>query len=326
MKRDSYFDNYKAFLIFLVVIAHYLEPLGNNMSFALFIRKIIYLFHMPAFAFVSGHFSKHNSFNKLVKRLIVPYAIAQIGFYFLANYLWEVDTDFTLFTPNYTLWFLLSLFVWRCAIDKVAMIKGIIPIAFFVGILVGFDNGIGKYLSLSRMITFFPYFLLGYRFNKDKFMEFANKKSAKVLAGFVLTGIFGWFCLFGELIDIHLLESCCSYEEMELSHGWLQRGILYIIATSVIYLIAILIPRKEHWFSYIGSRTMGIYLTHGAIVKTLQHCTSVYELFDSTGGVILLIGLSVILCLILSNNRINQMIGKLSCVPVERIVKERCTV
>lgn len=326
MKRDSYFDNYKAFLIFLVVMAHYLEPLGNDMSLALFIRKVVYLFHMPAFAFVSGYFSKHNSFEKLVKRLIVPYTIAQIGFYFLANYLWEVETDFTLFTPNYTLWFLLSLFVWRCVIDRVSMIKGIVPIAFFIGILAGFDDSIGRYLSLSRMITFFPYFLLGYQFDKAKFMEFANKKPVKISAGILLAGIFGWLCLFSESIDIHLFESCYSYEKMELSNGWLQRGILYVIATGVIYLIAVLIPRKQYWFSYIGSRTMGIYLTHGAIVKTLQYCTSIYDFFDSSAGVVLLIGFSLLLCLVLSSNKINQMVGKLSCIPIERIVKRRCTV
>lgn len=325
-RRDSYFDNYKAVLIFLVVMAHYIEPLGNDVDFGVFVRKAVYLFHMPAFAFVSGYFSKHNSFEKLVKNLMIPYTIAQIIFYFLANYLWDLDKDFQIFKPSYTLWFLLALFVWRCVIDRLSPIWGIMPLSFFVGILVGFDDSIGRYLSLSRMITFFPYFLLGYRFNKERFVKIVDKVPIKIGAIGGLSVIFSILYLVSDRVRLRLLESACSYEEMEISYGWLQRGMLYIAATSVIYLLAIIMPRRKHWFSYIGSRTMGIYLTHGAIVKTLQHCTSWYEYFESTVGVIILIVFSVLLCLALSSNAVNQMVGKLSKVPVERITKRGCTV
>ena len=33
--------------------------------------------------------------------------------------------------------------------------------AFLAGILIGFDNKAGYYLSFSRIVEFFPYFLLG---------------------------------------------------------------------------------------------------------------------------------------------------------------------
>lgn len=325
-RRDSYFDNYKAFLIFLVVMAHYIEPLGEEVDFGVFVRKAVYLFHMPAFVFVSGYFSKYNSFEKLVKNLMIPYTTAQIIFYFLSNYLWDIERDFQIFKPSYTLWFLLALFVWRSVIDRLSLVFGIIPMAFLAGILVGFDDSIGKYLSLSRMITFFPYFLLGYYFKRDSFLEAVNRKSIKAAAFGGLTVIFMMLYLFSDKVRLRLLESACSYEEMELSYGWLQRGMLYIAATCVIYLLAIIMPRQKHWFSYIGSRTMGIYLTHGAIVKTLQHCTNWYRHFETTEGVLILIGLSAVLCLVLSCNVINEMIRRLSKVPVERITKRRCAV
>lgn len=55
--RSAYWDNIKGFLIILVVFAHCLlnlqnSPLNNALVDA------IYMFHMPAFVFVSGYFSK----------------------------------------------------------------------------------------------------------------------------------------------------------------------------------------------------------------------------------------------------------------------------
>ena len=55
--RSAYWDNIKGFLIILVVFAHCLfnlqnSPLNNAVVDA------IYMFHMPAFVFVSGYFSK----------------------------------------------------------------------------------------------------------------------------------------------------------------------------------------------------------------------------------------------------------------------------
>lgn len=55
--RSSYWDNAKGILIFLVLIGHFimtyrpLKPIFDS----------IYLFHMPAFLFISGLFSKKSS-------------------------------------------------------------------------------------------------------------------------------------------------------------------------------------------------------------------------------------------------------------------------
>lgn len=51
-KRNPYWDNFKGILIILVVFAHYLwayryQPVSNTLV------RYIYMFHMPAFIFVS---------------------------------------------------------------------------------------------------------------------------------------------------------------------------------------------------------------------------------------------------------------------------------
>ncbi|MBP3851842.1 MAG: acyltransferase family protein, partial [Erysipelotrichaceae bacterium] len=56
MKRDYYFDNLKAVLIFLVILGHFLLPIETGPLCIL--KRWIYSFHMPLFIFVSGYFSK----------------------------------------------------------------------------------------------------------------------------------------------------------------------------------------------------------------------------------------------------------------------------
>ncbi len=79
--RDSYFDNAKFILIFLVVFGHILRSFINGNEFMLHLYKFIYTFHMPAFILVSGYFAKNfkrkGYVKKLAVKLIIPYLIFQ---------------------------------------------------------------------------------------------------------------------------------------------------------------------------------------------------------------------------------------------------------
>lgn len=57
-ERDYFFDNIKAVLIFLVVLGHFLLPIHEGGNVLVLIKRLIYVFHMPLFVFVSGYFSK----------------------------------------------------------------------------------------------------------------------------------------------------------------------------------------------------------------------------------------------------------------------------
>lgn len=56
-ERDYFFDNVKAVLMFLVVLGHLLLPIHGE-SFLVVVKRLIYVFHMPMFVFVSGYFAK----------------------------------------------------------------------------------------------------------------------------------------------------------------------------------------------------------------------------------------------------------------------------
>ena len=56
--RYNRFDNIRFILIICVVFGHFLEMIPGAMS--LYLYRIIYSFHMPAFIFISGYFAKYN--------------------------------------------------------------------------------------------------------------------------------------------------------------------------------------------------------------------------------------------------------------------------
>ena len=70
---------------------------------------------------------------------------------------------------------------WNLIIPYFSKVRYCILIAIFVSILCGFDDSIGYYLSLSRTITFSPYFLMGYFCEKshiDIIKKYIRKKYA----------------------------------------------------------------------------------------------------------------------------------------------------
>lgn len=67
-ERSSLFDNMKVILIVLVVFGHSLEEISLEHGYAV-MRAWIYSFHMPAFVFISGFFSKDMKNRGGEKRL-----------------------------------------------------------------------------------------------------------------------------------------------------------------------------------------------------------------------------------------------------------------
>ena len=112
--RDYLFDNYKAFLIFLVVVGHVIGPSVSSNEFLRILKWFIVSFHMPAFIFISGYFSKKElPLLKIIQRLAVPYIICEVIYYLWYTYITHKPTGLHLLKPKFTLWYLLALFLVR---------------------------------------------------------------------------------------------------------------------------------------------------------------------------------------------------------------------
>lgn len=117
MERNAFFDNAKVILIFLVVFGHMIQPFVGDSKSTEAIYIWIYTFHMPAFILLAGFFAKGSGNKKyiwnLMKKLIIPYLIFQTLYtiyYFLIG---KADWQTGVFYPQWSLWFLFSLFSWH---------------------------------------------------------------------------------------------------------------------------------------------------------------------------------------------------------------------
>ena len=165
--RTAYYDNAKFLLIFLVVLGHFIQSYIHDNKIIFTLYTTIYLFHMPAFILISGYFAKgfrrKGYLMKMAKKLIGPYLIFQ-GIYSIYYFFTQGNdlTDVNPLNPQWSLWFLMSLFFWNLLLYLFTKWKVTFSIllSFILGILVGYFDVIDSYLSLSRTIVFFPLFLI----------------------------------------------------------------------------------------------------------------------------------------------------------------------
>ena len=130
---------------------------------------------MPAFIFCSGFFSKseNSKSTQSLLKLFLYYLIFNTGMMvFMHCYKGEQFHFLQFFQPYFSYWYLLSLIYWRILIIYVDIEHQTSTIlkSFAISLM----NGYSKYLSnnivsLRRTIVFFPFFILGYFFSKEKF-------------------------------------------------------------------------------------------------------------------------------------------------------------
>ena len=156
--RNAYYCNLKLFLIWLVVFGHLIEPDIGTSPGLYRLYRLIYLFHMPLFAFVSGLFLKDSrGCLRQLGRMLPIYLLSQGAAVLLGLTPWH--------TPWWVLWYLLSLCCWLLVSGL--LLKGkrgkwlILALSFAAGCLTGRGGWIGRPFSLSRTIVFFPWFWLG---------------------------------------------------------------------------------------------------------------------------------------------------------------------
>lgn len=134
-KRDYLFDNYRTLLIFLVVVGHFIETIYRNNWLLEGLKWIIYSFHVPAFVFISGYFSRKQSpLKTLVKKLLVPYLVFEVLYYLLYTYVIHKETQLYLMHPKFTLWYLMALFFWKFATPYVKKLPGYFVLSILLGL------------------------------------------------------------------------------------------------------------------------------------------------------------------------------------------------
>lgn len=242
----------------------------------------IYLFHMPLFVFCAGYFAKYSP-TKILTRLVVPYLFFQLvytvfGMIIMGNE--GLTIQFT--TPFWILWFLFALIVWMMAlpiVDALTETKTnaiiMVAISFVLGILAGFEDTMGYYMSLQRIFYFLPFFVTGYCLKKwvsaEALLGFVGKIYTRIILGALTAGIGVAVFLFNDFIYVRWLWAAFSYDRLaHTGYNFVMRIVLYLAAIVVSICIISFMPRGKLFFSYIGERTLQVFLLHGFVIFFLQ--------------------------------------------------------
>ena len=315
-QRDYLFDNYKVFLIVLVVIGHFIEQSYEYNSFLYTLKWLIVSFHMPAFIFISVYFSKRElSFKTLFRKLVIPYIVYELIYYLLYIIIIHKSTRLYLMYPKFSLWYILALFIWRLLTPYVKKLPHYMMLSVAAGLLIGCSSIPDNFLSIPRVLVFFPFFLAGTLFDRDILTRLRNRKN-QFLA---LTGIIA-FTSFLILEPLHKnLSPKIFYGRYNYNYlgqgsleGILCRMICYAIGFGMTFAIALLISEKKNQYSYIGTRTMAVYLFHGLIYSYLKGCTNILQNVNTLFESILLILFCILLTIALSSSQLTTFTNTVS--------------
>ncbi len=117
MARDPWLDNAKMTVVTLVVIGHFWAVLPDT-TFNDHFYDFLYLWHIPAFVFVTGYLSRSFEWTRtkllgLLTTVVVPYVIFESLYALFRIRVGNDRFDDLYADPHWPLWYLAALFLWR---------------------------------------------------------------------------------------------------------------------------------------------------------------------------------------------------------------------
>ena len=257
-ERSAYWDNIKGFLILLVVFAHVLYKLQNVSEGINLGVDLIYMFHMPAFVFVSGYFgkSRHSeSFESILKLVFLFFIFNSLTMF--------IDNRTTYLEPVYSYWYLVALIVWRLTARHISKFKLVTVILFAAALLIGFFPAIDNHFAVARIIGFYPFYMLGYQLSEkqhNKLMDMAYSRRA--LFGVVLFLVMATAAL-GSILVFSYRDEDLEMMPYGTPVGFIARLAMFVVALIAIYAIRFIVPDKKIPFiTQIGRNSLWIFVLH----------------------------------------------------------------
>lgn len=281
-ERLNNIDNAKGILIILVVFGHILERYTMSNDSVFMLRQMIYLFHMPAFIFLSGLFVKSfvnkDKFDlRKILDFVFLYIFMEIIMYVLKKYLFGYENvQFNPTTESAIPWFLMCMVIWKTITFVLKEIKFeiLFPISILVSVFVGFFDNVNDTFALSRMFVFYPFFLAGYYLDIKKLTEWIKNKYVKALS--VLGAAFIFLIVYFKIDYISgyvaLLSGRNPYSLLEMEwHGVIARILIMIANVIIITALLVISTNVKSFITYIGANTLQIYFFHEFILMIIAN-------------------------------------------------------
>ncbi|OOC52667.1 MULTISPECIES: acyltransferase family protein [Nocardiopsis] len=303
--RDARLDNAKFVLIALVVIGHSIGPL-DEYGPARTLYYWIYFFHMPAFILISGYLSRSfDASPKRVEKLVLTLAVPYLIFWTIHQAVHTVDRggppeSLSLLQPTYALWFLVALFLWRLSVPIWQRLRWPVLIAVAISVFAS-TAALGDTLSLGRVLSFLPFFVLGLTLRRE---HFAHLDRLWVRIASVL--VLGVTAMLAVPISGNMSRSWLFWESSltdrdidPLLPSLGVRVAFMVLALVMTFAVLALVPKQRTWFTALGAYTLYVYLGHSAVIVLLQASPWYGLMSGATEMVVMLafgMGLTLLLC------------------------------
>lgn len=327
--RSFYFDNIKGILILLVVFGHFVLDADclSGLSIPLFtvIWSFIYVFHMPAFVFVSGFFGRkvfNSSIDKREKNLIfigLSYFVIQTLF---TIYDYSKGNTIDILVPLYSGWYLLALFIWRLVTPKLSKHKIILPASIFMSIVIGFIPQLDRTLAIGRIISFYPFYLAGFLLDFERVESLRNslrKTRQDLICSLVLilAGLGSAMYLAMRKPGLEVL-TMGAYQNLADAF---YRVIIFIVAGTITLGLIIVVPDvKVCLLTRIGKGSFTVYLFHRFFVFAFfGYCYKHLLFLSVTDMLVVFATISLVISVVLSIDRVDRVVRDFFVVDFARL-------
>lgn len=314
-KRVPFWDNARYACIVLVVLGHAIQRLTYDSDIALAAYLALYAFHMPAFAIISGYFSKSGSptrvqMARVITDILLPYVIFEF-LWTLTKWLVEGQADPNFTKPSWTLWFLLALGIFRLVLPYLALLRWPLLWTVIISIGVGYLPNVDSTFSLSRTLGLLPFFALGWWLRERDVVARFRLLDARPwwvrLVSLLVLGTAGfaawrWIGIWKQVDLRHWLFYEDAYADLGGEQWWAGGVRIALMLLAVLLSVAFfaLIPRGTHWWTRFGQYTMYVFLLHSFVLYPFRESGALRDLDPTWLWLPLVTLLSVALALALA--------------------------
>jgi fucose 4-O-acetylase-like acetyltransferase len=275
-RRDPWPDNVKLVLVGLVVLGHTLSRgIQQSVPSAHALYVFVYLFHIPAFVFVAGHFARSRELSPralqtMVTRLLVPYVLFTVLYAVVRAAATGHHVRIDLVDPWWLLWFLPALAGWRLLTPLLLNLRAPLTVAVLVGLGAGMLERVGSAFTLSRILALLPFFVLG-AITPPDWLRLLRSRELRATGALVLTVTAALVVALHDRVDgaWQPLFWNDDYAAMDMSagEGLLTRLALYAVGTALTLSVLAVVPGRRRWYTAVGAASLYVYLLHGFAVR-----------------------------------------------------------
>lgn len=319
-RRDSYPDNLKLVLIVMVVIGH-MADIAIALPAFKSIYLFIYTFHMPVFIFVAGWFNPspdrgRDIASKAFGYILVGYCLKALTY--VLDMLLGKKSEWSFFSESEPPWFMFAMAAYLLLSYIFRRVRPEYVLCIFVVLacIAGYNEKIGDFLVISRIIVFYPFYMLGIIARKN--MHIYKKTSVSVrlgacvrdkgkgvpligvrVAAVVWLLMLAYVCTTGlDKFYVYrgLLTGRNPYSPRLRDFGFARRLFCYVISVLTGGAVMALVPKRTiPLVTKTGARTLQIFFWHTLVLRAFKLSGAVSVFTDSAAGGIVYIMLAVLL-------------------------------